>query len=161
MFLLGNFITSNFDSETQQDIIDDVDFFSFPEINPEHGQDAIEAPIDGFMMAASPNNEAGAKALLGGLGQKEAIEAYIGVDPSVVAAVSTADTSGYNALQAEGGRAGRLGEVHRPVPRPRHRSRPSRPNVVGQAIADFISDPSQIDSILATVQEQAQTYTFE
>jgi len=29
------------------------------------------------------------------------------------------------------------------------------------AIADFLSDPSKIDTILATVQEQAQTYTFE
>ena len=34
-------------------------------------------------------------------------------------------------------------------------------NVVGAALADFISDPSQIDSILSTVEEQKQTYTFE
>ena len=86
MFLLGTFITSNFDADTQQDIIDDVDFFLFPAIDDAHGQDAIEAPIDGFMMAAAPQNEAGAKALLGGLGAAAAIDAYISVNPSVVAA---------------------------------------------------------------------------
>ena len=53
MYLLGTFVTSNFDGATQQAIIDDIDFFAFPEINAEHGQDAVEAPIDGFMMAAS------------------------------------------------------------------------------------------------------------
>ena len=44
MFLLGTFVTSNFDSATQQDIIDDIDFFLFPEVDPAHGQDAIEDP---------------------------------------------------------------------------------------------------------------------
>ena len=34
-------------------------------------------------------------------------------------------------------------------------------NVVGTALADFIADPSQIDSILSTVEEQKGTYTFE
>ncbi|MFF1379036.1 hypothetical protein [Streptomyces sp. NPDC058308] len=28
---------------------DDIDFFAFPEIDPEHGQDAVEEPIDGFL----------------------------------------------------------------------------------------------------------------
>ena len=76
MYLLGTFLASNFDADTQQDIIDDITFFPFPEINPEHGQDAVEAPIDGFMMAAEPENEEGAKALLTGLGQAAAIDAY-------------------------------------------------------------------------------------
>ena len=66
MYLLGTFITSNFDAATQQDIIDDIDFFLFPKLNDEYGQDAIEAPIDGFMMAAKPKNEEGAKQVLAG-----------------------------------------------------------------------------------------------
>jgi multiple sugar transport system substrate-binding protein len=160
MFLLGNFVTSNFDPETQQDIIDDIDFFSFPEINPDHGQDAIEAPIDGFMMAASPANEAGAKAMLGGLGSKQSVEGYIGEDPSVVAAVSTADTSGYNALQQKA--AELVGSAKYIA---QFLDRDTDPdfaaNVVGVALADFLANPSDIDTILATVEEQAQTYTFE
>jgi multiple sugar transport system substrate-binding protein len=160
MYLLGNFVTSIFDPETQQDIIDDIDFFSFPEINPDHGQDAIEAPIDGFMMAASPANEAGAKAMLGGLGSKQSVEGYIGEDPSVVAAVSTADTSGYNALQQKA--AELVGSAKYIA---QFLDRDTDPdfaaNVVGVALADFLANPSDIDTILATVEEQAQTYTFE
>ena len=160
MFLLGNFLTSNFDPDAQQDIIDDIDFFSFPEINSDHGQDAIEAPIDGFMMAASPANEAGAKAMLGGLGSKQSIEGYIGEDPSVVAAVSTANTSGYNALQQKAaelvGSATYIAQFL-----DRDTDPDFAANVVGVALADFLANPSDIDTILATVEEQAQTYTFE
>ena len=140
MFLLGTFITSNFDSDTQQDIIDDIDFFLFPELDPAHGQDAIEAPIDGFMLAASPANEGGAKALLTGLGGVDAIEAYIGVNPSVVAANDGADTAGYNALQQKSVEA-----VATAKSIAQFLDRDTDPdfaaNVIGQALADFIANP--------------------
>lgn len=160
MFLLGNFITDNFAADTQQDILDDIDFFLFPEINAEHGQDAIEAPIDGFMMAASPSNEEGSKALLTAFGQKETIEAYIGVAPNVVAAVSTADTSGYSALQQ---RAAELvgGSTYIAQFLDRDTDPSFAADVVGIAIADFLADPSQVDTILDTVEAQKATYTFE
>jgi multiple sugar transport system substrate-binding protein len=160
LYLLGTFIASNFDPDTQQDIIDDIDFFAFPAINDEHGQDAVEAPIDGFMMAASPDNEEGAKALLAGLGSVEAIDAYISVNPAVVAANEGADTSGYNALQQKSvelvGAATYIAQFL-----DRDTDPDFAANVVGAALADFIADPSQIDTILSTVEEQKQTYTFE
>ena len=160
MYLIGNFLTSNFDADTQQDIIDDIDFFAFPEINPAYGQEAIEAPIDGFMLAASPDEQECAKQLLAGLGSKEAIEAYISVDPSVVAANSAADTSGYNALQQKAAElVGSATYISQFLDRDTDPDFAS--NVVGKAIADFLSDPTSIDGLLATVQEQAQTYTFE
>ena len=160
MFLLGTFITSSFDGETQADIIDDIDFFLFPEIDPAHGQDAIEAPIDGFMMAADPANEAGAKALLGGLGSADAVDAYISVDPSVVAANSDADTSGYNALQKKSAEA--VGSAKYIA---QFLDRDTDPdfaaNVVGVGIADFLATPGNIGTILADVEAKKQTYTFE
>ena len=160
MYLLGTFITSSFDSETQADIIDDIDFFLFPEIDPAHGQDAIEAPIDGFMMAADPANEAGAKALLGGLGSADAVDAYISVDPSVVAANSNADTSGYNALQKKSAEA--VGSAKYIA---QFLDRDTDPdfaaNVVGVGIADFLATPGNIGTILADVEAKKQTYTFE
>ena len=160
MFLLGTFITSNFDGDTQQDIIDDIDFFLFPEVDPAHGQDAIEAPIDGFMLAASPANEAGAKALLTGLGGVDAIDAYIGVNPSVVAANDGADTATYNALQQKSVEA-----VATAKSIAQFLDRDTDPdfaaNVVGQALADFIANPGGIDAILADVEAKKQTYTFE
>ena len=111
----------NFDPEAQQDIIDDIDFFAFPAINEEHGQDAVEAPIDGFMMAAEPDNEEGAKALLAGLGGAEAIDAYIGVEPVGRRRQLRGRHERLQRPAAEVGRARRRGDVHRPVPRPRHR----------------------------------------
>jgi multiple sugar transport system substrate-binding protein len=160
LFLLGTFITSALDPDAQADVIEDIDFFAFPSINDEFGQDSVEAPIDGFMMAAEPDNEEGAKALLTGLGSVEAIDAYIGVNPSVVAANSEADTSGYNALQQRS-----VELVNAASSISQFLDRDTDPdfaaNVVGVALADFVADPSQIDSILSTVEEQKQTYTFE
>ncbi len=160
MYLIGTFITSAYDSETQADIIDDIDFFLFPEVDPAHGQDAIEAPIDGFMMAADPANEAGAKALLDGLGSADAIDAYISVDPSVVAANSNADTSGYNALQQKSAEA-----VSSARYIAQFLDRDTDPdfaaNVVGVGIADFLATPGNIGTILADIEAKKQTYTFE
>ncbi len=159
MFLLGTFITSNFD-ETQQDIIDDIDFFLFPEIDPAHGQDAIEAPIDGFMMAVDPENEAGAKALLSGLGAAAAIDAYINVNPSVVAANGGASTAAYNSLQQKSAEAvGTAKYIAQFLDRDTDPSFAA--DVVGIGIADFLADPSQIDTILDTIEAQKATYTFE
>lgn len=160
MYLLGTFVTSNFDSETQADIIDDIDFFLFPAVNDEHGQDAIEAPIDGFMMAAAPKNPEGAKALLAGLGTAEAEEAYIAVDPSVVGANSNTDTSGYNALQKKSAEAvGSSKYIAQFLDRDTDPDFAA--NVVGVAIADFLATPGNIDAILADVEAKKQTYTFE
>ena len=163
MYLLGTFVTSNFDpttDDTAQEIIDDIDFFAFPVINEEFGQDAVEAPIDGFMLSAAPKNAEGAKALLSGLGQATAIDAYIAVNPAVVAANGKANTSGYNALQAKSAElVGAAKYISQFLDRDTDPDFASK--VVGAAIADFISDPSSIDTVLASVEEQKSTYTFE
>ncbi len=157
MYLIGTFLTSQY---TEQEVLDDIDFFLFPEVNPEHGQDAIEAPIDGFMMAASPDNETAAKALLGGMGSAPAIDAYIAVDPSVVAANSNADTSGYNALQQRSAEA--VGSAKYIA---QFLDRDTDPdfaaNVAGVGIADFLGSPDSIDTILADIEAKKQTYDFE
>ena len=112
------------------------------------------------MMAASPENEEAAKALLAGLGQKEAGEAYAAVNTGYVAANSEADTSGYTPLQKK---AAEL--IASSTQISQFMDRDTDPdfaaNVLGVALADFLTDPSQIDTILGTVQEQAQTYAFE
>lgn len=160
MYLLGTFVTANFDGETQQDIIDDIDFFLFPAINDEHGQDAIEAPIDGFMMAADPANMEGAKALLAGLGTAAAADAYIAVDPSVVGANEGTDTSSYNALQQKSAEAvGTAKYIAQFLDRDTDPDFAA--NVVGVAIADFLATPDNVDTILADVEAKKQTYTFE
>ena len=163
MYLLGTFLTSNFDptkDDTAQATIDDITFFAFPEIDAAHGQDAVEAPIDGFMMAKSPKNEKGAKALLEKLGAAAAIDAYISKDPSVVAAQSGAKTEGYSALQkASAELVGSAKYIAQFLDRDTDPDFAS--NVVGKGLTDFLADPSKIDDILSTIEEQKKTYTFE
>ena len=48
MYLLGTFVGQQFTEGAQRD---DLDFFPFPEVDSSVGADAVEAPIDGFMMA--------------------------------------------------------------------------------------------------------------
>lgn len=160
MYLIGTFMVDNFDPEAQADLIADIDFFAFPEIDPEHGQDAVEAPIDGFMMAADPANEEGAKALLECLGSADAINAYLEVTPSVVGAHADTDTSSYNSMQRKSAElVGNAKYISQFLDRDTDPDFAS--SVAGVALADFLADPGRIDSILATVESQKQTYDFE
>ncbi len=162
MYLIGTFLASQFDptkDPAAQEILDDIDFFAFPAIDPAHGQDAVEAPIDGFMMAKTPKNEAGAKALLAAIGSAAAIDGYLSVDPSVVAANSKANTSGYNALQKKSAElVGAAKQISQFLDRDTDPDFASK--VVGPAIKDFLSG-KDVAGILKTVEEQKATYTFE
>lgn len=93
MYVLGSFVSQQFDNA------DDYDFFLFPEIDSEWGQDSIEAPIDGFMLSKKGGSNDTAKALLKYLGTGAAEDLYQAKDPSNVAANAQASTSAYSALQ--------------------------------------------------------------
>ena len=55
MMTIGNFIGQQFpEGDTS-----DLDFFPWPEMNPEFGTGTVEAPIDGFMMASEPEERGG------------------------------------------------------------------------------------------------------
>ena len=56
MYLLGSFVAQQFKQGAEQD---DLDFFNFPEIDLAIGSDAIEAPIDGYMMSKRPRTRQG------------------------------------------------------------------------------------------------------
>jgi multiple sugar transport system substrate-binding protein len=95
MYLLGTFVGQQFTGADK----DDLDFFGFPEVDSAVGVDAVEAPIDGFMMAKRPKNADGAKKLLEYLGSAEGENTYLATDSNDVAVHKEADTSKYNALQ--------------------------------------------------------------
>jgi multiple sugar transport system substrate-binding protein len=162
MYLLGSFMVSNFDPENDpgaQEIIDDIEFFNFPAIDPAHGQDAIEAPIDGWLLAQSPSNPEGAKALISALGGVGAQSEYVGANSSVIAANSDVDQSGYDRLQKKAvefvGQAKFIAQFL-----DRDTDPDFAASVVGPAIQDFLSG-GDIDSILSRVEAQKSTYTFE
>jgi len=97
MYLLGTFVGQQFTGADKEDLT----FFPFPEVDSSVGTDAVEAPIDGFMMAKRPKNADGAKNLLEFLGSAKAENAYLATDSNDVAVHKDADTSKYNALQKQ------------------------------------------------------------
>ncbi len=151
MMTIGTFIGQQFPA----DQLEDLDFFVWPELDAEFGTGTVEAPIDGWLMAQKPKNEEGAKELLYHFGTAAAQEAYLSQDPSAVAAATTVDPSGYTALQKKV-----LDAVSNAPNVTQFLDRDTSPefasNVAGPAFADFLADPSKIDSILEDMQGQAE-----
>ena len=151
MMTIGTFIGSQFPDGD----VSDLDFFTFPELNPEFGTETVEAPIDGWMMAAEPANADAAKEMLYHFGTADAQAAYLAEDPSVVAPSTDVDTALYNPLQQK------VLEAVASAPTvtqflDRDTSPEFASNVAGPRIADFLADPSQLDSILEDMQAQAE-----
>jgi multiple sugar transport system substrate-binding protein len=152
MYLLGTFASQQF---TGADL-EDLDFFAFPEVNSEHGTDSIDAPIDGFMMASKPKNEAGAKALLEYLGSAEAENIYLKTDPGDVGANKNVDTSGYNAVQQKSAEIiGNTANIAQFL------DRDTRPDfastVMIPALQDFIKNPKDIDGLTSSIENQKKS----
>ena len=151
-YLLGSFVAQQFDASEQ----DDLDFFNFPEIDSTIGADAIEAPIDGFMMSKRPKNEAGAKKLLGYLGGAEAQGIAVKADPSVIATSSEADQSGYTALQKKS-----VEFVKSAKSIAQFMDRDTRPDfastVMIPAIQSFIKNPKDIDGLCNSIENQKKS----
>ena len=151
MFYLGMFVGQAFTKEEDRE---DLDFFPFPEITPEYGQDTIDAPIDGFAMAADPDDQETAEKLLAWFGSAAGQEAYLAEDPNNVAANSDADTSNYNNLQKKAVELiGSVDNITQFLDRDTDPSFAS--TVMISSIQDFLKAPDDIDSICASIQEQA------
>ena len=152
MYLLGMFVAQQFTGEAASDL----DFFPFPEINSQYGQDAVEAPIDGFMLSKKAKNASAAKDLLKYLGGPEAPQTYLKSDPSNVATNTKADTSGYNALQKKAvdlvGKAKNISQFLDRDTRPDFAS-----TVMIPALQQFIGKPDDIDGLLKNIEAQKKT----
>lgn len=152
MYLLGMFVGQQFPEAEREDL----DFFAFPEIDPAIGADAIEAPIDGFMMSKRPKNEAAAKALLGYLGTPAAEQVSVKADPTVIAVNSAADTSGYTALQKKA-----VEFVAGAKSIAQFMDRDTRPdfasNVMIPAIQSFIKTPNDVNGLTDSIEKQKQS----
>jgi multiple sugar transport system substrate-binding protein len=151
MMTIGNFVGEVFPGGD----VSDLDFFPFPELNPEHGIGTIEAPIDGWMMAAEPDNPEAAKELLYHFGTALAQETYVTISPNVIGAASDIDQSIFNPLQQKALETVAAAEYITQF-LDRDTSPEYASNVAGPAFADFLADPSSIDSILEDMQAQAE-----
>jgi multiple sugar transport system substrate-binding protein len=152
MYLLGLFVGQQLEGQA----FDDLDFFQFPEINPDYGQDAIEAPIDGFMLSGHPKNEAAGKALLEYLAGAGAQNTYLESDPHSVAANHRADTSNYTALQVKAKDA-----IAGAKQISQYLDRDTRPDfastVMIPALQEFINHPDDIDGLCSSIERQKKT----
>lgn len=152
MYVLGMFVGQQF---TGADA-DDLDFFAFPEVDSTVGTGAIEAPIDGFMMAANPKNEAAAKAFLTYLGTPKAEGTYVKSDSSVIATSGSADASGYSKLQKK---AVELISGAKQISQ--FMDRDTRPDfastVMIPSIQAFIKNPGDIDGLTSSIESQKKS----
>ncbi|MFF9348998.1 ABC transporter substrate-binding protein [Streptomyces sp. NPDC014734] len=140
----------------------DLDFFPFPVIDPQHGQDAVEAPIDGFLLAKKSKNLKNektlqsAKDLLGWLATGKAEDIYLKSDPNNIAVSDRADTSAYSPLQKK---AVELVSGAKQISQ--FLDRDTRPDfsstVMIPAIQKFISDPGDVDGLVNDIERQKKT----
>ncbi|MEU6074269.1 ABC transporter substrate-binding protein [Micromonospora sp. NPDC047074] len=152
MYLLGLFVGQQFDGKD----LADLDFFTFPEIDPAIGAKALDAPIDGYMMARKPKQEANARKLLEYVGSKAAADITVKNDPSTLVANSEADTSGYSALQKKAAElVGSATEIAQFL------DRDTRPDfastVIIPALQQFIRDPKDIDGLTTSIENQKKS----
>ena len=146
MYLLGTFAASALADASV------MDFFNFPEYDSAIGATALDAPIDGWQMFASPANEAAAKEFLLWVSTPEAQDLGLAKDPSVIGSNSGTDTSVYNDLQKK---SAELANAATGIAQFLDRDTiPDFASACGDLFAEFVEDPSGIDAGLADLEEK-------
>lgn len=152
MYLLGLFVGQQFPKEE----LDDLDFFPFPEIDPAHAQDAVEAPIDGYMISAKAKNLEGAKALAKYLATGAAQGVYLKSDSTVIGAANDNDTAAYTVLQKKGAEL-----VAKAKQISQFMDRDTRPDfastVMIPSLQRFIQSPGDVATILKQIEAQKKS----
>jgi len=150
MYLLGSFVGQQ---ATKASDHADLDFFAYPMINPNHGQDSIDAPIDGFLMSRKAKNKTQAKELLRYLGSAAAANIYLKTDANDTAANKGASTAHYNALQKK---AAKLIAGTKHIAQ--YMDRDTRPDfastVMIPALQTFLNHPTDVNSLVKNIQRQ-------
>jgi multiple sugar transport system substrate-binding protein len=153
MYLLGTFLNEQFPEKEREDI----DLFTFPEIDPAIGADALDAPIDGHCMSANPKNEEGAKAFLKYLASPDSLAAAVAATKLPFIAVNAnADTSLYTPLQKK---SAELVSAQKNIAQ--FLDRDTRPDfastVVIPAFQSFLKNPDDIDGLTKSLEEQKKS----
>ena len=149
MYLLGSFVGQQF---TGADLAD-LDFFAYPAINPKWGQDSLDAPIDGFLMAKKAKNSKQAKELLTYLGSAAAENIYLKSDSNNVGANKNANRAAYTALQKK---SAKLISSAKHIAQ--YLDRDTRPDfastVMIPALQQFLNAPDDVSGLVKNIQKQ-------
>ncbi len=152
MYYLGLFLTDSLELAEQ----DDIGFFTFPEIDSAVGADAIDAPIDGFCLAADPKNRSGAIDLLKYLGSPASGSALDAAKIPQIAVNPGASTDNYTGLQKQAVEfMGQQASIAQFMDRDTDPGFAS--TVMIPAIQTFISKPDDVDSLLKSIDAQAKS----
>lgn len=164
MYLLGMFVSQQFKAASDADLAD-LDFFPFPNLGTQYdAEKALDAPIDGFMIAknspALAKDLDAAKAFMEFLATGKAQTIFVTADPGNVAAAKDADTSGYNPLQKKA--AELIGSAQKITQFLDRDTRPdfAGPNGMQGFLLDFLKTPDQdLDAFLKKIQSFWGTLT--
>jgi multiple sugar transport system substrate-binding protein len=150
MYLLGSFVGQQATNAADHA---DLDFFAYPAINPAHGQDALDAPIDGFLMSRKAKNKDGAKQLLKYLGSAAAENTYLKTDANDVGTNKHASQAHYNALQKK---SAQLISSAKHIAQ--YMDRDTRPDfastVMIPALQQFLNHPDDVNGLVKSIQKQ-------
>jgi multiple sugar transport system substrate-binding protein len=150
--LMGSWFGGNFKEKSQEDY-DDLWIVPFPEINPEHGVDTIDAPIDGFCVAANGANVEVGKDFIKFAGDKEGMQAMLDTGIPMTSANKNQDTSTYDAFQKQ-----QLNVMSQAKYITQFLDRDTRPDfagpVVGPAIQSWYKNPKDVNKIVDSLQAQ-------
>ncbi len=151
MYLLGTFVVDGVPTDAQEDL----DFFTFPELDASIGSDALDAPIDGFCVASGAQDEEAGKAFIKWLGSAEAADAgNNAASAPFIAANSGASTAKYGELQKKS-----VEVVQNAKSIAQFLDRDTNADlantVITASLQEFIKKPDDIDAITASIQQQA------
>jgi multiple sugar transport system substrate-binding protein len=152
MYYLGLFAFEQFPEAERED----VGFFNFPEIDSNVGADAIDAPIDGYCMAADPENEEGAKDFLSFIPSVEAADALSAAGFPLIWANSNADLSALQPIQQEAAEF-----IAQQASIAQFLDRDTRPDfastVMIPSLQEFIKNPNDVDGLTKSIEEQKKS----
>jgi multiple sugar transport system substrate-binding protein/raffinose/stachyose/melibiose transport system substrate-binding protein len=137
MYLMGDFIRDSVPDEQE----DDLDFAMFPIINPDVPI-GIDAPTDGFFMAANSTNPEGAYDFLAFLGSQE-LQQFAADELGRLPTRTDVDTSGFTEAQQKG-----IALVQSADYVAQFYDRDTTPEMAEaglNAFAEFVSDPMNVD----------------
>ena len=154
MYYFGQFAIT--DTPAIAEEIDDFGVFPFPEIDPAIGKGAIDAPIDGYAMAANPKNLDGATNFLTWLGSSANGDAQTAGGYPQLWANSSATTAELSEVQQAGAELINSSEAIAQF-LDRDTDTGFASTVVIPSLQSFLQNPADVDSILADMQAQAQT----
>ncbi|HLT60362.1 MAG TPA: extracellular solute-binding protein [Microlunatus sp.] len=150
MYLVGAFITVS----TPKEMVDDIDFFSVPTIDPSVPT-AEEAPTDGYMASAKAPNVEQAKSLMSFLASPDAQQKYIELSGSSNLPTSPdVDTSGFSPLVQKGIKL--LNETEEITQFFNRDSSDALQLTADAALNKFLDDPSDIPGTLKDWQAAAE-----